>query len=107
MTTRCAFKIEDPSRGLGRVDFTAPDEGFGLDGTPKLKIQRDPSPQKRKPYMWAAAVGPMGQETQPETQGKRSKTAKPTETEGPCADLSGFCISALPPAPGGGPGAPN
>ena len=46
MTTRCAFKIEDPSRGPGRVDFTTPDEGFGLEGTPKPKIQRDPSPQK-------------------------------------------------------------
>ncbi len=46
MTTRCAFKIEDPSRGPGRVDFRAPDEGFGLEGTPKPKIQRDPSPQK-------------------------------------------------------------
>ncbi len=30
MTTRSTFKIEDPSRGPGRVDFTAPDEGFGL-----------------------------------------------------------------------------
>ncbi len=46
MTTRCAFKIEDPSRGPGRVEFTAPDEEFGLKGTPKPKIQRDPSPQK-------------------------------------------------------------
>ncbi len=56
MTTTCAFKIEDPSRGPGRVHFTAPDEGFGLEGTPKPKIQRDPSPPKRKPYMWYAAV---------------------------------------------------
>ena len=46
MTTRRAFKIEDPSRGPGRADFRAPDEGFGLEGTPKPKIQRDPSPQK-------------------------------------------------------------
>ncbi len=56
MTTRCAFKIKDPSPGPGRVDFTAPDEGFGLEGTPRPKIQRDPSPPKKKPYMWAAAV---------------------------------------------------
>jgi hypothetical protein len=42
MTTRCAFKIEDPSRGPGRVDFRGPDEGFGVEGTPKPKIQRDP-----------------------------------------------------------------
>ncbi len=46
MTTRCAFKIEDPSRGPGRVDFTAPGEGFGLQGTPKPKIRRDSSPKK-------------------------------------------------------------
>ena len=46
MTTRCAFKIEDPSLGPGRVDFRAPDEGFGLEGSPKPKIQRDPSPKK-------------------------------------------------------------
>ncbi len=57
MTTRSTFKIEDPSRGPGRDDFTAPDGGFGLEGTPKPKIQRDPFPKKRKPYMWAAAVG--------------------------------------------------
>ncbi len=56
MTTRCAFKIEDPSRGPGRVDFRAPDEGFGLEGTLKPKIQRDPSQKKSKPYIWAAAV---------------------------------------------------
>jgi hypothetical protein len=47
MTTRCAFKIEDPSRGPGRVDLRGPDEGFGLEGTSKPKIQRDPSPPKR------------------------------------------------------------
>ena len=58
MTTRCAFKIEDPSRGPGRVDFTAPDEGFGFEGTPKPKIPRDPYPTKKKPYMLAAAVYP-------------------------------------------------
>ena len=46
MTTRSTFKIEDPSLGPGRVHFTAPDEGFGLEGTPKPKIQRDPSTQK-------------------------------------------------------------
>ncbi len=34
-TTRSTFKIEDPSPGLGRVDFGAPDEGFGFEGTPK------------------------------------------------------------------------
>ncbi len=57
MTTRCAFKIEDPSLGPGRVDCRAPDEGFGFEGTPKPKIQREPSPpQKRTPYMWDAAV---------------------------------------------------
>ncbi len=48
MTTRCAFKIEDPSRGPGRIDFTAPDGGVGLEGTPKPKIQRDPYPQNQK-----------------------------------------------------------
>ncbi len=46
MTTRYAFKIEEPFLRPGRVDFRAPDEGFGLEGTPKPKIQRDPSPQK-------------------------------------------------------------
>ncbi len=56
MTTRFAVKIEDPSAGPGRVDFRAPDEGFVLEGTLNPKIQRDPSPPKRKPYMWAAAV---------------------------------------------------
>ncbi len=54
ITTRSAFKIEDPSLGPGRVDFRAPVEGYGLEVIPKPKIQRDPSPQKRKPYMWAA-----------------------------------------------------
>ncbi len=48
MTTRYAFKIEDPSRGPGRVDFTAPDEEFGFEGTPKPKIQRDPSPPTKE-----------------------------------------------------------
>ncbi len=47
-TTRSSFKIENPSRGPGRVDFTAPDAGFGLEGTPKPKIQRDLSPQKQE-----------------------------------------------------------
>ncbi len=56
MTTKCAFQIEDPSRGPGRVDLRAPDEEFGLEGTPKPKFQSDPCPLKRKPYMWAAAV---------------------------------------------------
>ena len=46
ITTRSIFKIEDPSRGPGRVDFRGPDEGFGLEGTPKLKIHKDHSPQK-------------------------------------------------------------
>ncbi len=55
-TTRSTFKIEDPSLGPGKADFRAPDEGFGLKGTPKPKIQGDPSPTKRKPYMWDAAV---------------------------------------------------
>ena len=50
MTTRSSFKIEDPSRGPGRVDFTAPDEGFGLEGTPEPKIQRGPFRPQRKPY---------------------------------------------------------
>ncbi len=36
-TTRSTFKIEDPSRGPGRVNFRGPDEGFGLEGTPKPK----------------------------------------------------------------------
>ncbi len=43
-TTRSTFKIEDSSRGPGRVDFMALDEGFGFEGA------------KRKPYMWTAAV---------------------------------------------------
>ncbi len=45
-TTRSTFEIEDPSLGSGRVDFNAPDEGFGLEWTPKPKIQSDLSPQK-------------------------------------------------------------
>jgi hypothetical protein len=45
-TTRSTFKIEDPSLGPGRVHFRGPDEGFGLEGTPKPQIQRDPSPPK-------------------------------------------------------------
>ena len=50
---RCALKIEDRSRGPGRIDFRAPDEGFGLEGTPKPKIRRDAaSPQKGKPYYY-------------------------------------------------------
>ncbi len=44
ITTRSTLKIEDPSRGPGRVDFRAPDKGFGLEGTPKPKIRRDPFP---------------------------------------------------------------
>jgi hypothetical protein len=48
MATRSAFKIENPSRGPGRVDLRAPDEGFGLEGTPKPKIQKDPYPLKWK-----------------------------------------------------------
>ncbi len=56
MTTRCAFKIKDPSRGPGKIDFTAPEQGFGLEGTPKPKIQRDTYPPTRKPHMKAAAV---------------------------------------------------
>ncbi len=47
---------EDHSRGPGRVVYMAPDTGFGLEGTPKPKIQRDPSIPKRKPYLRAAAV---------------------------------------------------
>ncbi len=54
--TRSTRKIEDHSRGPGRVDCRAPDEAFGFERTPKPKIQRDPFPPKRKPYMWAAAV---------------------------------------------------
>ncbi len=45
-TTRSTFKIEAPSWGPGRVNFRAPDEGFGLERTPKPEIQRGPSPQK-------------------------------------------------------------
>ncbi len=56
ISTRCAVKIKDPFLGPWRVDVKAPGEGFGLEGTPTPKIQRDPSPPKRKPYMWAAAV---------------------------------------------------
>ncbi len=32
--TRSALKIEDPSLGPGRVDFRAPEKGFGLEGGP-------------------------------------------------------------------------
>ncbi len=35
MTTISTFKVEDPSRGPGRVEFRAPDEGFGLEGDPE------------------------------------------------------------------------
>ena len=45
-TTRSPFGIEDLALGPGRVDVSAPVEGFGVEGTPKLKIQRDPFPQK-------------------------------------------------------------
>jgi hypothetical protein len=45
-TTRSTFKIEDHSRSPEGGDFGGPDEGFGLEGTPKPKIQRDPSPPK-------------------------------------------------------------
>jgi hypothetical protein len=55
ITTRSTFEIEDPSLGPGRVDFRGPGEGFGHEGTPKPKIQWGPS-QKKKPYMWYAAV---------------------------------------------------
>ena len=55
-TTRSTFQIDDPSRCPGGSVLGPPDEGFGLEGTPKPKIQRDPSPPKRKPYMWYAAV---------------------------------------------------
>ncbi len=44
-TTISTFKIEDSSRGPGRVDFRAPDGGLRLNGAPEPKIQRDPSPQ--------------------------------------------------------------
>jgi hypothetical protein len=37
MTTRSTFKIEDPARGIGRVDFKGPDEGLCLEGTPPTK----------------------------------------------------------------------
>ncbi len=50
-TTRSTFKIDDPSLGPGRVDLRGPDEGFGLEGTPKPKIQRDPSPKKETLYV--------------------------------------------------------
>ncbi len=53
-TTRSTFKIEDPSLGPGSVDFKAPDEGFGLEWTPKPKIQRGPSPKKETLYGYAA-----------------------------------------------------
>jgi hypothetical protein len=44
--------------GPGRVDFWAPDDGFGLEGTPKPQIRRDAaSPQKKETlYTRAAAV---------------------------------------------------
>jgi hypothetical protein len=84
MTTRCAFKIEDPSRGPGRVNFRALDEGFGLEGTPKPKIQRDPSPNKNKPYMWSAAVYSVtsdpGKPRIAGNTGKRGHTLGPVET---------------------------
>ncbi len=56
-TTRSTFKIEGPSRVPWRVEFWGPDEGFGLEGIPEVKIQRGHSSQKRKPYMWAASYG--------------------------------------------------
>jgi hypothetical protein len=49
-TTRRPIKIEDPSRGPGRVDFRGTDKGFGLEGTPKPKIQRGPPPNKETSY---------------------------------------------------------
>ncbi len=47
-TTRSTFKIEDPSLGPGRVDGRALDDGFGLEGAPEPKIQRDPSTPKKE-----------------------------------------------------------
>ncbi len=34
--------------GPGEVDVRGPDEGFGLEGTPKTKNQRDPPPPKKE-----------------------------------------------------------
>ncbi len=50
-TTRSTFKIEDPSRGPGRVNFRGPEAGFGFEGTPKPKIQGDPPPKKETLYV--------------------------------------------------------
>ncbi len=105
MTTRRALKIEDPSRVSRRVDFTAPDGGFGLEGTPKPKIQRDPYPPQKIPYTKRflstetrhrntdSKIGPGRYETRPKTKGKRPNKAKTTETQGPCPGRRGFCIS--------------
>jgi hypothetical protein len=44
MTTRCAFKIEDPSRGPGRVDFRALD--LASRGPRNLRSRGTPPQQK-------------------------------------------------------------
>ncbi len=41
-TTRCALKIDDPSPGPGRVDFSAPEKKISQ-GAPDHKIRRGPS----------------------------------------------------------------
>ncbi len=72
MTTRCASKIEDTSRGPGRVHFEAPDEGFGFEGTPKPKIQKDPPPQKGTLYVVRRCISGTDRDTL-----KVAKTATP------------------------------
>jgi hypothetical protein len=51
MTRRCAFKIDDPSRGPGRVEFTASDEGFGLEGPRNLRSRETLPPNKETLYV--------------------------------------------------------
>jgi hypothetical protein len=60
-TTRSTFKLDDPSRGPGRVDVRGP----GLRGDPEPKIPRDPSPQKETIYVGRRCVASLAEEPLP------------------------------------------
>ncbi len=83
MTTRCAFKIEDPSRGPRRVDFTAQDEGFCLEAVPEPKIRRDPSPPKGN-LICGPPLYPGRGWLPEETEGRHGASSRPTEENETC-----------------------
>ncbi len=89
--------------GPERVDFRAPDEEFGLEGTPKPKIQRGPSPKKETLYREVSVNRntPQKQRLQnrPGMVGKlaenKRKTTKNHKTDRNSGTLpKGFCITA-------------